>query len=306
MPNVIDDVVISVDVGGTPDRQALVTECVERVLQILRRLVGRAGEQDTPEAPAPQDRLREATDQINAAMQSALDATGPGDLPIALHPQRTELALTPAFLGDDDTTLRQAIRALVEREWNVLSAGRGTPVVPFTVPARPEPMEMAQHLRGYLASGVLHEPLAGLDHDRLIYGLRHAALALMESDDPLRLGMRAGDLAARTGWFRRLLELWPEPDRMGWMQRQVDTAQGHAMAASPLHDTLDQLLFDPRLPESVRLELMSLWLAAMAPGAVSLDAERRKQDLLDAERLAASAFWAGIQQAGRIGFTGPL
>ena len=63
MPNVIDDVVISVDVGGTPDRQALVTECVERVLQILRRLVGRAGEQGTPGAPAPQDRLREATGQ---------------------------------------------------------------------------------------------------------------------------------------------------------------------------------------------------------------------------------------------------
>lgn len=52
MPVIVDEIVISVEVtnqaaggaapapaaGGTDDRQALVSECVERVLDVLRRM----------------------------------------------------------------------------------------------------------------------------------------------------------------------------------------------------------------------------------------------------------------------------
>jgi hypothetical protein len=251
----------------------------------IRQLVWRASAPDTEAALAMRARLREATERIGAALEAALDAIDPGDPALVLHLQRMELALPPASLDADDTTLRQSIRALVEREWQALSAPPGTLAVPGSGPALPKAVAMEQRLRDYLASGVLHWSLAGMEPERVRSGLRAAALALAQSGDPLRLGLRVGDLAERTGWFRRLLELWPEPDRRRWMQHQVDAAQGHAMAASPLHEALDRRLFDPGLPEPLRLQMMALWLAVMAPGAVSLDAHRREQDLQDAERL---------------------
>ncbi|MBT9597797.1 MAG: hypothetical protein IV094_17580 [Vitreoscilla sp.] len=251
----------------------------------IRQLRWQASAPDTGAAFALRARLHDATERVSAALERALDAIDPGDPALILHLRRMELALPPAALDADAAELDQIIRALVQREWEVLSVQRSTPAIPGPEPDLPQAVAMEQRLLDYLASGVLHWSLAGLEPERVRAGLRAAALALVGGDDPLRLGMRAGNLAERTGWFRRLLELWPEPERHRWMQHQVDAAQGHPMAAAPLHEALDRRLFDPGLPEPLRLQMMALWLAVMAPGAVSLDAHRREQDLQDAERL---------------------
>lgn len=110
-------------------------------------------------------------------------------------------------------------------------------------------------------------------------GLREAAQALLHSGEPLRLGLRAGDLVERISWFLRLLELWPADERDDWLRAQLKAAQGHPLAGSPLHEALDARLFDPLLPTGLRLRLQALWLAVIAPGAVSLDAARREREL---------------------------
>ena len=86
-------------------------------------------------------------------------------------------------------------------------------------------------------------------------------------------------------WFRRLLALWPMAEREGWLAEQLAQSQRHPLAASPLHDELDPRLFDPLLSPEQRLGLQALWLAVMAPGAVSLDAVRRERELGEAQAL---------------------
>lgn len=108
--------------------------------------------------------------------------------------------------------------------------------------------------------------------------LRQAAHELLTHGEPLRLGLRAGDLEDRFHWFLRLLELWPAADREQWLSAQIQESQRHAMAGSPLHDALDKRLFDAALPADLRLKLQALWLAVVAPGAFSLDASRREQE----------------------------
>lgn len=115
--------------------------------------------------------------------------------------------------------------------------------------------------------------------------LQTEAQALMHNGEPLRLGVRAGDLAQRVRWFRRLLALWPMAEREHWLSEQLAEGQRHPLAASPLHDELDPRLFDPTLSHEQRLGLQALWLAVVAPGAVSLDAGRRERDLAEAQAL---------------------
>lgn len=115
--------------------------------------------------------------------------------------------------------------------------------------------------------------------------LQTAAQALMHNGDSLRLGVRAGELPQRVRWFRRLLALWPMPERDLWLAEQLAESQRHPMAASPLHDELDPRLFDPALSHEQRLGLQALWLAVVAPGAVSLDAGRRERELVEARSL---------------------
>lgn len=115
--------------------------------------------------------------------------------------------------------------------------------------------------------------------------LQAAAHALMHNGDSLRLGVRAGDLGQRVRWFRRLLALWPLAERERWLVDQVAAGQRHPLAASPLHEELDPRLFDPALNAEQRLGLQALWLAVVAPGAVSLDAGRRERDLDEARQL---------------------
>lgn len=115
--------------------------------------------------------------------------------------------------------------------------------------------------------------------------LQAAAQALMHNGEPLRLGVRAGELAQRVRWFRRLLALWPTVEREHWLSEQLTEGQRHPLAASPLHDELDPRLFDPALSHEQRLGLQALWLAVVAPGAVSLDAVRRERDLAEAQAL---------------------
>ncbi len=139
-------------------------------------------------------------------------------------------------------------------------------------------------LLGYLSAG--EEGPA-----RLITGatdwaaLQTAAQALIHNGEPLRLGVRAGDLAQRVRWFRRLLALWPMAERERWLSELLTVGQRHPMAASPLHDELDPRLFDPALSHEQRLGLQALWLAVVAPGAVSLDARQRERDLAEAQAL---------------------
>jgi hypothetical protein len=115
--------------------------------------------------------------------------------------------------------------------------------------------------------------------------LRDAAHSLMHSGEPLRLGLRAGELIERYHWFLRLLELWPLDAREAWLKTQVLAAQRHALAGSPLHEALDSRLFDPLLPRTLQLRLQALWLAIVAPGAVSLDATRREREQIQAQSL---------------------
>lgn len=116
-------------------------------------------------------------------------------------------------------------------------------------------------------------------------GLQAAARSLMLDGEPLRLGVRAGALPERVRWFRRLLALWPVIERERWLVDQLAAAQRHPLAASPLHDELDPRLFDTLLGPERRLRLQALWLAMVAPGAVSLDAERRERESSEARVL---------------------
>jgi hypothetical protein len=248
----------------------------------IGRLRWQAQAPDADTARVLSERLRDATARISAALEQALDAVDPGDPGWVLHLRRMELKLPATVLDAGQAELREVVEALVRREWQALHGAPGGRV-------QPPPVKTPPHLLlDYLATGVLHGSLAGLAPERVRASVRAAALALVAGDDPLRLGMRAGDLNARVGWFRRLLELWPPAERQQWMQRQVEAAQGHAMAASPLHEALDRRLFDAALSNAEQVQLMALWLAVMAPGAVSLDAQRREADLAAAEALLAN------------------
>lgn len=108
--------------------------------------------------------------------------------------------------------------------------------------------------------------------------LQAAALHLLEGGEPVRLGLRAGELAERIAWFERLLRLWPIDRAHDWMQLQLQISQSHPMAGAPLHDALDSHLFDPGLDPTRRQRLWALWLAVVAPGAVCLDAARREHE----------------------------
>ena len=121
--------------------------------------------------------------------------------------------------------------------------------------------------------------------------MRDAAHELMSRGEPLRLGLRVGELPQRISWFLRLLELWPAGERDDWLRAQMRAAQWHALAGSPLHDALDPRLFDAELPADQRLRLQALWLAVVAPGPVSLDETRREREL--AEAMALLHRWLG-------------
>lgn len=148
-------------------------------------------------------------------------------------------------------------------------------------PALPAPLE---RLLDYLqADEAAPEPWSRRSSDWA--GLQAAAQALMHSGEPLRLGVRAGALHERVRWFGRLLSLWPVAERERWLAEQVAAAQCHPLAASPLHEDLDPRLFDTLLSPERRLRLQALWLAIIAPGAVSLDAERRERESREARAL---------------------
>jgi hypothetical protein len=158
----------------------------------------------------------------------------------------------------------------------------GTPAAersaPAVLPAAPE------RLLGYLqADAAAPEPWSPRSSDWA--SLQAAAQALMHSGEPLRLGVRAGALPERVRWFGRLLALWPVAERERWLAEQLAAAQCHPLAASPLHEDLDPRLFDTLLSPERRLRLQALWLAIIAPGAVSLDAERRERESSEARAL---------------------
>lgn len=141
-----------------------------------------------------------------------------------------------------------------------------------------------ERLLGYLhADEAAPEPWSPRASDW--FGLQAAARVLMQNGEPLRLGVRAGELPERVRWFRRLLALWPVVEREQWLADQLAAAQRHPLAASPLHDELDPRLFDTLLSPERRLRLQALWLAIVAPGAVSLDAERRERESGEARAL---------------------
>lgn len=151
----------------------------------------------------------------------------------------------------------------------------------------------AQALLEYLGAGAPPDPAPAAPPAPPAAPLREAAQALMRDDDPLRLGLRAGELTERIGWFLRLLELLPPTERDDWLHAQLRVAQGHPLAGSPLHGALDPRLFDPLLNTGQRLRLQALWLAVVAPGAFSLDAGRRER-----EQAQALALLDGWLQAG--------
>jgi hypothetical protein len=141
-----------------------------------------------------------------------------------------------------------------------------------------------ERLLGYLqADEAAPEPWSPRSSDWP--GLQAAAQLLMHNGEPLRLGVRAGELPDRVRWFRRLLALWPVAERERWLAEQLTAAQRHPLAASSLHDDLDPRLFDTLLSPERRLRLQALWLAIIAPGAVSLDAERRERESSEARAL---------------------
>ena len=141
-----------------------------------------------------------------------------------------------------------------------------------------------EQLLDYLSAAEEPSP-AGTGDDSNRATLQAAAQALMHNGESLRLGVRAGDLGQRVRWFRRLLALWPMAERERWLVEQLAEGQRHPLAASPLHDELDPRLFDAALSPEQRLGLQALWLAVVAPGAVSLDAGRRERDLDQARAL---------------------
>lgn len=146
------------------------------------------------------------------------------------------------------------------------------------------PTAASERLLGYLQSDeAAPEPWSPRSSDWA--GLKAAAQALMHSGEPLRLGVRAGALPERVRWFGRLLALWPVAERERWLAEQLAAAQCHPLAASPLHEDLDPRLFDTLLSPERRLRLQALWLAIVAPGAVSLDAERRERESSEARAL---------------------
>jgi hypothetical protein len=164
--------------------------------------------------------------------------------------------------------------------------GRDSTTFVATLPAELPLASPASHERllGYLKAGeAAPEPWSPRASDW--GGLQAAAQALMQNGEPLRLGVRAGELPERVRWFRRLLALWPVAERERWLAEQLAAAQQHPLAASPLHDELDPRLFDALLSPERRLRLQALWLAIVAPGAVSLDADRRDRESSEARAL---------------------
>jgi hypothetical protein len=143
----------------------------------------------------------------------------------------------------------------------------------------PLPSSSGEALLDYLGASTIPAPPPAPQRQGL---LRDAAQALMSSGQPLRLGLRVGELPQRINWFLRLLELWPAVEREGWLRDQMRAAQWHALAGSPLHEALDRRLFDVDLPPEQRLRLQALWLAVVAPGAVCLDEARRDRELTEA------------------------
>ncbi|WP_374673954.1 hypothetical protein [Ideonella sp.] len=149
-----------------------------------------------------------------------------------------------------------------------LSRHRAMPPATVLIAAEPGPADGA--LLAHLAGS---ESPAG-DSPRL----REAARQLLDGGEPVRLGLRAGELADRLAWFTRLLRLWPADAAEAWMRQQVSAARWHALAGSPLHDALDGWLFDTTLSQAERQRLWALWLAVVAPGAVCLDEARRARE----------------------------
>ena len=96
-------------------------------------------------------------------------------------------------------------------------------------------------------------------------------------------------LGARVDWFYRLLCLLAEDEREEWMHDQLQRAEAHALAATPLRARLDPLLFDKDLPLAVRCRLWSVWLATASPGPILLDAGLRSARLASAESLVQEA-----------------
>jgi hypothetical protein len=161
-----------------------------------------------------------------------------------------------------------------------------TPTTERSAPAAlsASPPTSPERLLGYLqADEAAPEPWSPRSSDWA--GLQAAAQALMHNGEPLRLGVRAGALPERVRWFGRQLALWPVAERERWLAEQLTAAQCHPLAASPLHDDLDPRLFDTLLSPERRLRLQALWLAIIAPGAVSLDAERRERESSEARAL---------------------
>lgn len=148
----------------------------------------------------------------------------------------------------------------------------------------------ASSLLDYLASGAAkRERVRRAADGPPAPALQAAARTLLHSGEPLRLGLRAGELRERVGWFQRLLALSPVDERDDWLHRLLAAAQRHPLAGSPIHDLLDARLFDMTLPAAQRLRLQALWLAVVAPGAVSLDAARRERE--QAEALSLLTDW---------------
>lgn len=171
------------------------------------------------------------------------------------------------------------------REYPPAEGSPPSPSIPATVAEMPPPVPVSrERLLSYLqADEAAPEPWSPRASDWP--GLQAAARSLMHDGEPLRLGVRAGALPERVRWFHRLLALWPVADRERWLVDQLAAAQRHPLAASPLHDELDPRLFDTLLGPDRRLRLQALWLAMVAPGAVSLDAERRERESGEARAL---------------------
>lgn len=154
------------------------------------------------------------------------------------------------------------------------------------VPAPASAISLLDYLSSGEAASDMPRPLGGFSPAA---ALQAAARTLLHSGEPLRLGLRAGGLRERVGWFQRLLALSPVDERDDWLRGQLAAAQRHPLAGSPIHDLLDARLFDTALPDVQRLRLQALWLAMVAPGAVSLDAARRERE--QAEALTLLTDW---------------
>ena len=173
----------------------------------------------------------------------------------------------------------------LDREYPCVEGSSPSPSITAAVAEAPPPVPVSrERLLSYLqADEAVPEPWSPRASDWP--GLQAAARSLMQDGEPLRLGVRAGALPERVRWFLRLLALWPVAERERWLVDQLAAAQRHPLAASPLHDELDPRLFDTLLGPERRLRLQALWLAMVAPGAVSLDAERRERESSEARLL---------------------